>query len=261
MWKCRIEQLIHRCRQILPRYGKRFSGKGLVMDIIRGCLVLMIPAWLFYQSVAIMMGCLVLLPFYRNERRKVREQEDKRRLNRGFADALSSFSAALEAGYSAENAVRETVRDLALLYPEDEPIYREFRHLQHQLQNNQSLEKAFADMAEKTQDEDMLCFAEVFEIAKRSGGDLIRVIRTTERTMAERAEVKREIRTILTAKRLEANIMNLMPCGILLYFLICDPVYLQPLYETMAGRVVMTVLLVVYAGCVRMTDRITQIEV
>lgn len=231
------------------------------MDIIRGCLVLMIPAWLFYQSVAIMMVCLVLLPFYRNERRKVREQEDKRRLNRGFADALSSFSAALEAGYSAENAVRETVRDLALLYPEDEPIYREFRHLQHQLQNNQSLEKAFADMAEKTQDEDMLCFAEVFEIAKRSGGDLIRVIRTTERTMAERAEVKREIRTILTAKRLEANIMNLMPCGILLYFLICDPVYLQPLYETMAGRVVMTVLLVVYAGCVRMTDRITQIEV
>lgn len=231
------------------------------MDIIRGCLVLMIPAWLFYQSVAIMMGCLVLLPFYRNERRKVREQEDKRRLNRGFADALSSFSAALEAGYSAENAVRETVRALALLYPEDEPIYREFRHLQHQLQNNQSLEKAFADMAEKTQDEDMLCFAEVFEIAKRSGGDLIRVIRTTERTMAERAEVKREIRTILTAKRLEANIMNLMPCGILLYFLICDPVYLQPLYETMAGRVVMTVLLVVYAGCVRMTDRITQIEV
>lgn len=261
MWKCRIEQLIHRCRQILTRYGKRFLGKGLVMDIIRGCLVLMIPAWLFYQSVAIMMGCLVLLPFYRNERRKVREQEDKRRLNRGFADALSSFSAALEAGYSAENAVRETVRDLALLYPEDEPIYREFRHLQHQLQNNQSLEKAFADMAEKTQDEDMLCFAEVFEIAKRSGGDLIRVIRTTERTMAERAEVKREIRTILTAKRLEANIMNLMPCGILLYFLICDPVYLQPLYETMAGRVVMTVLLVVYAGCVRMTDRITQIEV
>ena len=261
MWKCRIEQLIHRCRQILPRYGKRFLGKGLVMDIIRGCLVLMIPAWLFYQSVAIMMGCLLLLPFYRNERRKVREQEDKRRLNRGFADALSSFSAALEAGYSAENAVRETVRDLALLYPEDEPIYREFRYLQHQLQNNQSLEKAFADMAEKTQDEDMLCFAEVFEIAKRSGGDLIRVIRTTERTMAERAEVKREIRTILTAKRLEANIMNLMPCGILLYFLICDPVYLQPLYETMAGRVVMTVLLVVYAGCVRMTDRITQIEV
>lgn len=261
MWKCRIEQLLHRCRRILPGYGKRFWGKGLVADIIRGCLVLMIPAWLFYQSVAIIMGCLLLLPFYRNERRKVREQEDKRRLNCGFADALSSFSAALEAGYSAENAVRETVRDLALLYPEDEPIYREFRYLQHQLQNNQSLEKAFADMAEKTQDEDMLCFAEVFEIAKRSGGDLIRVIRTTERTMAERAEVKREIRTILTAKRLEANIMNLMPCGILLYFLICDPVYLQPLYETMAGRIVMTVLLVVYAGCVRMTDRITQIEV
>ncbi len=261
MWRCRIKPLFHKVLQVCSWYGKPVLRKGLVVDLISGCLVLMIPAWLFYQSVAMAVILLLLLPFYLNARKKEREREDRRRLNRGFADALSSFSAALEAGYSAENALKETVRELALLYPEDEPVCKEFRYLQHQLQNNQSLEKAFADMAEKTQDEDILCFSEVFEIAKRSGGDLIRVIRTTERTMAERAEVKREIQTVLTAKRLEANIMNLMPCGILLYFLVCDPVYLQPLYSTLAGRVVMTVLLVFYAGCVRMTDRITQIEV
>ena len=235
--------------------------KGLVTDVISGCLVLMIPAWLFYQSATMAVVSLFLLPLYLKGRKKIREQEERRRLNRGFADALSSFSAALEAGYSAENALKETVKELALLYQEDEPVRRVFSYLQHQLQNNQSIEKAFADIAEKTQDEDILCFSEVFEIAKRSGGDLIRVIKTTERTMAERAEVKREIQTVLTAKRLEANIMNLMPCGILVYFLVCDPVYLQPLYSTLAGRVVMTALLVVYIGCIRMTDKITQIEV
>lgn len=261
MRRYRVKKLFHKFGLIVPWRGKPALRKGLVADIISGCLVLMIPAWLFYQSVVMVIILLFLLPFYLKGRRKAREREERRRLNHGFADALSSFSAALEAGYSAENALKETVRELALLYQEDEPVRRVFSYLQHQLQNNQSIEKAFADIAEKTQDEDILCFSEVFEIAKRSGGDLIRVIKTTERTMAERAEVKREIQTVLTAKRLEANIMNLMPCGILVYFLVCDPVYLQPLYSTLAGRVVMTALLLVYIGCIRMTDKITQIEV
>lgn len=261
MWRGRIKKLFHRFMQAVPQYRRQRLKKGLVTDIIGGCFVLMVPVWLFYQSVTLVVVSLLLLPFYLRYQKKRRDQEERQRLNHGFADALSSFSAALEAGYSAENAVKETVRELALLYPEDEPVCRVFGYLQHQLQNNQNLEKAFTDIAEKTQDEDILCFAEVFEIAKRSGGDLIRVIRATERNMAERAEVKREIRTVLTAKRLEASIMNLMPCGILLYFRLCDPVYLQPLYSTLAGRTVMTVLLVVYAGCIRVTDKITQIEV
>lgn len=182
-------------------------------------------------------------------------------MNRGFADALAAFSAALEAGYSAENALAECAKDLAMLYPEEEPIRKEFRYLERQLQNNRSLEEAFTDMAVRTGDEDILCFAEVFEIAKRSGGDLIQVIKAAERNMAERAEVKREIRTILTAKRLEGNIMNVMPCGILAYFLLCDPAYLEPLYAGPVGRLLMCCLLAVYFGCICWARKITEIEV
>ncbi len=208
-----------------------------------------------------MIGLLGLLPLYLKFQKKEYEKKERERLNRGFADALSAFSAALEAGYSAENAVGECARDLALLYPEEEPIRQEIRHLQRQLQNNRSLERAFADMADRTQDADVRCFAEVFEIAKRSGGDLVRVIKTTERNMAERAEVRREIKTVVSAKRLEANIMNLMPCGMILYFLLCDPVYLEPLYEGVAGRLLMTGILLIYLGCVWWSRRITEIEV
>lgn len=249
---------LRKCGSKEPNRPKR---KLFVLWVIKGIGLIGIPGWLFYRSVPLVLGLLCLLPLYLRCCRKEQEKEDRERLNRGFADALSAFSAALEAGYSAENALTESVRDLAMLYPEDEPIRREFTYLQRQLQNNRSLEQAFMDMAIRTQDEDVLCFAQVFEIAKRSGGDLVQVIKAAERNMAERADVKREIRTVLSAKRLEGNIMNLMPCGILLYFLLCDPVYLEPLYEGITGRAVMTVLLTAYLGCVLWSGKITEIRV
>lgn len=240
---------------------RQLKKKEVLFWIIKGGCLIAVPGWLFYQSLPAVLGLLLLLPLYLKLQQKEQEKKEKQRLNRGFADALSAFSAALEAGYSAENAIGECARDLAMMYPEDEPIRREFGLLQRQLRNNLSLEQAFADMAVRTKDADILCFSEVFEIAKRSGGDLIRVIRETERNMAERAEVQREIRTILSAKRLEANIMNLMPCGMILYFLLCDPGYLEPLYEGLSGRLLMTGSLLVYLIAVLWSRKITEIEV
>ena len=240
---------------------ERPGGKTVLFPIVKGVCLIVVPGWLFFRNLLFVAGLLLLLPIYLRFCRREQEKEVSRRLNRGFADALAAFSAALEAGYSAENALAECAKDLAMLYPEEEPIRKELYYLQRQLQNNQSLEEAFTDMAVRTKDEDILCFAEVFEIAKRSGGDLIQVIKAAERNIAERAEVKREIRTILTAKRLEGNVMNLMPCGILAYFLLCDPAYLEPLYEGMAGRVLMGCLLAAYLGCVCWAGKITEIEV
>lgn len=239
----------------------RMEPKQLILCVVKGICLIGIPGWLFFRSVVPVLCLLLLLPVYLNACKKEQKKQEQYRLNRGFADALAAFSAALEAGYSAENALAECAKDLTLLYPADEPIRREIRYLQRQLQNNRSLEDAVADMAERTRDEDIFCFSEVFEIAKRSGGDLLQVIKATERNMAEREEVKREIRTVLSSKRLEANIMNLMPCGILLYFLFCDPTYLEPLYEGVAGRGLMAALLAGYLGCVLWSRKITEIDI
>lgn len=235
--------------------------REIVLWVLRGCCIILIPGLLFYRSVPVAFCLLIFLPVYLRRQWKEYKREAGRRLNRGFADALLAFSAALEAGYSAENAIVRAEKDLAMIYPEDEPVRKEFRYLERQLQNNQSLEQAFADMAERTQDKDIQCFAQVFEIAKRSGGDLVGVIKAAERTMAERADVKREIQTLISAKRLEAGIMKLMPCGILLYFLVTDPEYLSPLYEGVAGRCVMTVLLGIYVACVLWIEKLTEIEI
>ena len=61
--------------------------------------------------------------------------------------------------------------------------------------------------------------------------------------MEERIEVEDEIDTMLTAKRLEQNIMSAMPFVIILYLRVCNPGYMDVLYGNIPGASLMTVCL------------------
>ena len=85
---------------------------------------------------------------------------------------------------------------------------REFSYIINQIRMNITVEKALLEFAERTGVEDIINFAEIFAIAKRTGGDLVKVIRTTANAINDKIEVKREIITLVTAKKHEADIMK-----------------------------------------------------
>lgn len=246
----------------MPDYDNySYTVKEWILVIGKGLVFVLVPGWLFYRSLWIMLFLLpVLLLIIRLDKKEKLEQK-RARLNREFADALASLSAALEAGYSFENAVTECIRDLGLIYRKEDLIIQELNLIQRQIMNNRSPEDLFSDFAARSHDEDIRMFAQIFRIAKRSGGDLLHMIRATERTITEKSEVRSEVRTVMTGKRFESNIMNLMPLGILLYFNLIDPEFLEPLYSGIFGRVVMTGFLALYVGCILLTRKITKIQV
>ncbi len=71
----------------------------------------------------------------------------------------------------------------------------------------------------------------------------------------------REIETVMAAKRLEMNIMNLVPFGILLYVGISSPEFLEPLYGNPVGAGIMTVALGVYGCTCKMAEKMVKIQV
>ena len=56
--------------------------------------------------------------------------------------------------------------------------------------------------------------------------------------------------TLTTAKQLEETIMSLIPAGIILYLNFAFDGFLDVLYTSVAGRVIMTACLLVYAAAV-----------
>jgi tight adherence protein B len=236
------------------------SVKENIISILMGMLFDVILGELFYRSV---IGVLFLGPivyFYRRRKAGNLIKERKWRLNLEFKEGITALSAALEAGYSAENAFEEACRDLMKTGQENMLILKEFEYIVKQLRMNITVEKALSDFGVRTGIDDIKSFSDVFGTAKRTGGDLIHVIRITSRIISDKIEVKREIRTLVTAKRLEANIMKAIPLFILIYLSVSSPGFLNPLYHNILGVTVMTVFLFSYLGAFLMIDKITAIE-
>lgn len=178
-----------------------------------------------------------------------------------FRDGILSISAALNAGYSMENAILQAKEDLKLMYEEDALIITEFQYMIHQLKNNQTVEEVFWDFSKRSKVEDIYNFAEVFITAKRTGGDIIKIIRRTCNSISDKIEVKREIITLITAKKFESSIMNLIPLGIILYMWAFSPGFMEPLYGNVMGIMIMTITLVLYGIAYWLSQRIINIEV
>lgn len=237
-----------------------FTPFESIRYILEGFVVVLIFAILFYKGI---FGLVILSPLiYIYYKKKKAELTKKRKwqLNLEFRDGINSLSAAIAAGYSAEHAFIEAIEDLRRMYPEGAMIIKEFTYLVNRIQMNITVEKALHDFGERSGVEDIISFAEVFATAKRTGGDIIQIIKATGSIINDKIEVKREIMTVIAAKKFEASIMKLVPAGILCYLTISSPGFLDPLYHNLLGILVMTILLIIYLITYRIIDNITNIE-
>lgn len=225
------------------------------------CIIVWLIAYLFYRNLIIVLlfspAAFVVVKFQKKWLKEKRYWE----LNLQFKEGLQSISAALNAGYSIENAIYEATNDLLLLYDEDAYIIKEFQYMLYQLQVNKTVEEIFLDFAERAHLEDISNFVDVFITAKRTGGDLIRIISATSKNINDKIEVKREIQTMITSKKFECNIMSVIPLGIVVYMWISSPGYMDCLYNNLFGIVVMTVLLIIYIAAYLLCIHLTKINV
>ncbi|MBQ1393752.1 MAG: type II secretion system F family protein [Lachnospiraceae bacterium] len=242
-------------------YGQyRARGTEKIKIMLMGFFITSTIAWLFYKSIfAILLfapGAILFLRLQEKEKVKKRKWE----LNQQFKQGILSLSAALNAGYSIENAFREAIRDLSLMYEMDADIIQEFSWISNQISMNRPVEEALMDLAVRTEVEDIENFAEIFQTAKRTGGDIMKIIRKTGKNIEERLEIQREMETMITQKKLEATIMSIVPFGIILYMWIASPGFLDQLYHNIFGVVFMTIILLIYAGAYCMMRKITDIH-
>ena len=94
-----------------------------------------------------------------------------------------------------------------------------------------------------------------------SGGNLMSIIRNTADQIGDKIDVKREIDTMLAAKKYEFQVMSVIPFGIVLYMTVSFPEFMGNLYGNIAGRGVMTGCLIIYLGAYGLGRKIIEIEV
>ncbi len=218
-------------------------------------------SWFFYESpVGMIVTVPLLIPFGRRQG-TAREEKKKEALTEQFGEALGSMITAMRAGYSADNAVKETWREMVFLYGERSAISREFYRILQGLGNNVPLEKLMEDFGERSGIADVREFAQTFAVARKNGGDMTEIMSRTVSLLQDRMEVEKEIAVQLSAKKLEQKIMDIVPFFIIAYLGITSKGFFSPLYHNLQGIAVMTVCLAAYLGACRWSEKIMDIRV
>lgn len=213
-----------------------------------GVVTAFIILMLFYDHVLV---CAILaVPsaalFLKMLRRSLIEKR-RWKLTIQFKDAMESLVSALVAGYSLENAVGQARQDLALMYSEQDLILREFEHMKRKLELKVSVEALIRELGERSGAEDIITFGEILMTARRTGGNLVQVMKRTSVNITEKIEIKREIETLVSGKKMESRCMTAIPLLMIVYLRTFSPGFLDPLYRNPAGAGIMTGALVVYA--------------
>jgi len=235
------------------------TKKDIPIVIISVLIVFCIALTFYKNPIAVIFLFPLGIPLY-EKLRSERLYKENHEIGQQFKDALISVVTSQKAGYSLENSFASSYKDMCKLYGEQSPICAELSRLIKGLCNNMVLEDLIEIMGERTKNAYIIEFANVFYVAKRSGGNITQMLEETVDQITNQAEVEKEIDVMISAGKMEARIMEAIPFAIINYVDISNPGFLDFLYGNIVGAFVMTVSLVIYIVACVWIEKIIQIE-
>lgn len=238
-----------------------FSPVELISYVVLYLFLLCIVSILFYNSIFMTIIFSPVLIFFMKKRKKYLARKQQIRLRAEFREMIGSLSANLGAGYALEKAFYAVYEEMQDMYQGKSYIEKELKRIIHGISINKNVEDLLLDFGERSGIKDIKDFANVVAVAKRTGGNMVQIIKTTAENMSKRQEVLCEIETMVSGKLMEQRIMSVMPFAIIVYMRTANSGYMDSLYGSAAGGIVMTICLFISVLAILWGRRIVEIEV
>lgn len=240
----------------------QLSHRERIFYVALAALFLFGLAYIFYHNFVLSLLITPLACYYPVIRAREICARRKKELDLQFKDMLYSLSSSLMAGKSVELAFIDVHQDLSLLYPDPEtPIIREAGYIIRRLAMNETLEEALADLAERAHSDDIESFVDVFTTGKRSGGNMVEIIKNTSTIIADKLQIKEEINTLLAQRKFEHKVLSVMPIAMILLLSWSTGEYMVPVFTSWEGRIAMTIAVILLGVANYLSRKIMIIEV
>lgn len=178
---------------------------------------------------------------------RVKSIIEKRRkeLNHQFRNMLESLTTSLGAGKNVNDSFIGVYEDLKVQYEDDAYILKELEVVISGIHNNVAIEDLLEDFGNRSDNDDILSFANVFKISYRKGGNIKEIIRNTHNILSDKMEIAEDIETLVTSNKMEQNIMILMPIALIGVIKMMNPEFAAN-FVTPTGIISTTISIVIF---------------
>jgi tight adherence protein B len=170
-------------------------------------------------------------------------------------DNLQVLASALRAGHSFIGALSVVVNDAP------EPARSEFRRVVADEQLGVPIDQALHVVCERMQSRELEQVALVAALQRETGGNTAEVLDRVTDTIRERFELRRTVQTLTAQGRMSRWVLTFLPLFLLLAITLINPGYMNVMYDSVAGRVLLVMAgIFVVAGSL-VIKRIVNIKV
>ncbi|MCD8120011.1 MAG: type II secretion system F family protein [Lachnospiraceae bacterium] len=212
-------------------------------------------------NIVISVGCgaiagRLFLPMRTEQIRKKRQME----LNRQFRDMLEALNTSLGAGKNVTDSFRSAYEDMKIQYDVGAPILNELEVVLAGIENNINIEDVLSDFGERSGNDDIVSFADVFRVCYRKGGNMKDTIRSTHEVLSDKMEIREEIETIVTSNRSEQYMMIAMPILLIAIIKMMSPDFAAN-FTTVTGVLSTTIAVIIFVIAYKIGQAVLDIKI
>lgn len=196
-----------------------------------------------------------LVPLY--VKRSFEKRENKLKMQ--FRDMLESLASSFSSGSNVTKAFESALSDLKMQYSEKDYVVREMQEIIDGVSQNIGIEVMLRSFGERSGNEDIISFADVFDICYRKGGNMSSVIRRTHSVISEKMAVSDEIETKLTSNKMQHNVMSVMPIVVVALLRLTNESFAAN-FATLTGVIVNTMAIGIFVGAYKYGQKIVDIK-
>ena len=182
----------------------------------------------------------------------------RRRLNRlqgQVVDVLMIIASSLRAGHSFLQALDMVSKEIS------EPAAGEFSRAVSEIRLGRSVDEALAALGDRMASDDFEWAMMAVNIQREVGGNLAEVLDTVAETLRGRDTVRRQVKVLASEGKLSARILTVLPFAITLYIARMNEGFLDPLFSTFIGRVILAIGSVLMIVGIIIMRRMVRIDV
>jgi len=225
--------LLERMERALRAAGWEVPVHTVLLGVAGAMLLVFVTAFALSGRVPTAVLIAAGIPVLLHVVLQMRVSRREALFERQFLDALTLMAQSLRAGHPLGGALRFVGTQI------EPPVGEVFGNICQQQSLGASLEEALRREALKTSSTDMLMFATSVAVQVRSGGNLSDMMGRLAEVIRDRIRLSRRLRVVTAQARLGRNVIVAMPLVIILTLHIGMPAYLDPLYKTTAGNIML----------------------
>ena len=161
-------------------------------------------------------------------------------LENDFLQAIIIMNNAFKSGRSITQAVDIVANEL------DGPIGLEFKKMGLELSFGLGVDVVFSRFSERVNLEEAKYLTASITILNKTGGNIIKVFTSIEKTLFNKKKLKLEMQSLTGASKIIVFALIAVPILFIVFISIINPTYFMPLITTSLGYIITSIIVIVY---------------